>query len=324
MLSAMHSATFVGILAGTAAGDSWGWPNEFKRLARMNPPMPRRAVITDDTQMSFIVADVVLHELETGCSRAESLRRTLDGFERWRTDVDNDRAPGVATMAALTALSRGHDIASSTQINSKGAGALMRVAPAAALDPIRARSYGLDQAVLTHGHPTSSVACAVMLELVAALGERQLELPDALEAGLEMTDRLTELGVADSIVARFDGDYLATGRRELNERMLEVRERVRPARRIDPAKIAGRTGCAEDVLVGALAALSLRASDPMDALRLCAGSAGDADTVAAVAGALIGARLGPEPFVEFTARLEPRYADELDSLSARVRRTLMP
>ena len=106
--------------------------------------------------------------------------------------------------------------------------------------------------------------------------------------------------------------------------MLEVRERVRPARRIDPAKIAGRTGCAEDVLVGALAALSLRASDPMDALRLCAGSAGDADTVAAVAGALIGARTGPEPFADLIARLEPRYAGELDSLSARSRRTLSP
>lgn len=179
---------------------------------------------------------------------------------------------------------------------SKGAGTVMRVAPvgiALAGRPDAAYRLGAATARLTHGHPTAAVAAGAMAAMVAMLVSGADET-DAIAAGLDLVRRdesdrgQTMRGIASGLLRR----------------------------RLDPARADALGGgwTAESALAIGVAALLV--GEFRKGVLAAVNHGGDSDTTGSIAGALLGARLGPDAIPRtWLAPLEGR--EELIELAAR-------
>ncbi|MFG3300087.1 ADP-ribosylglycohydrolase family protein [Micromonospora chersina] len=319
-----------GSLFGLAYGDALGKPTEFLTVAeivrRYGPAGPRElagdpALVTDDTQMALAVA-WALHDAPAYTAEAvEPLlrRRFLD----WAVSPDNNRAPGMTCLRACAELDRGTRWQDATVAGSKGCGANMRVTPVGLLDVDLDTLAGLAQlqAGLTHGHPTGLAASELTAYAVRLLrdGAALPELP-----GL-----LTERAHAQRTVYRADwlGDlWQRAGERTPEEfiargwdECLRVLGRLdaalaRPDDGGDPCRLTGEGWIAEEALATALLCALRHADDPVGALARGATTAGDSDSIAALAGAFVGAAHGmPAWPPAWSTRIE--YADQLTTLT---------
>jgi ADP-ribosylglycohydrolase len=177
--------------------------------------------------------------------------------------------------------------------DSKGSGAVMRIAPLGLVPTIDAgAAFRLADAAaaLTHGHPTARLAAAALASLLRDLLD---ETPmtaalDRMEARLE--------------AARGGGEVLSAVRAA---RRLAAREDMPPADAF-PALGEGWTG-EEALAIGLYAAL--RADRFEDALRIAAEHDGDSDTTASIAGqiwgVLYGLEVAPHAWVQRLDVLEP-------------------
>ena len=182
-------------LLGGALGDSLGYPIEFmlsptevyhcygvKYLTFTNFPV--RPLISDDTQMTLFTT---LGLLAPGDHLTNLWHSYQDWLEtQWKPDqtamaqpprsyltsypdLFNSREPGRTCLQALA-----HQVPgtlSKPLNNSKGCGALMRVAPVGFLpEPLAVTiALGARSAALTHGHPLSSLAAGFMAGLIHSL-----------------------------------------------------------------------------------------------------------------------------------------------------------
>ncbi|MCP3782747.1 ADP-ribosylglycohydrolase family protein [Micromonospora sp. A3M-1-15] len=319
-----------GSLFGLAYGDALGKPTEFLTVAeivrRYGPAGPREltgdpALVTDDTQMALAVA-WALHDAPAYTAEAvEPLlrRRFLD----WAVSPDNNRAPGMTCLRACAELDRGTRWQDATVAGSKGCGANMRVTPVGLLDVDLDTLAGLAQlqAGLTHGHPTGLAASELTAYAVRLLrdGAALPELP-----GL-----LTERAHAQRTVYRADwlGDlWQRAGERTPEEfiargwdECLRVLGRLdaalaRPDDGGDPCRLTGEGWIAEEALATALLCALRHADDPVGALARGATTAGDSDSIAALAGAFVGAAHGMSAWPPaWSTRIE--YANQLTTLT---------
>lgn len=331
------------MMEGCAVGDAWGYPCEFTRRYVATVAWPRAPKITDDTQMLLATA-AALVDAPTTDDVMDTTRRL---YELWRVDEDNDRAPGIATMNALKRWA--HDPATlldATSVRSKGAGALMRVAPIGFVDGRTARlELTMRNAVLTHGHETSTTASLALVELIAALRTHEtkaLESPAAfviewlteavsadgasdlacdLEAAAARVPEFTELAHArhyDDIES-----YLRSGLADVRVALASAMSAVNDGTYrdgVDIATVVGSQGTAEVVLASALGAISL-GNSPTEALERIVGSAGDSDTIGAVAGAILGT-MHPGAFADLAREIEDRYVADIDRLALTVPLTI--
>ncbi|MFG2166784.1 ADP-ribosylglycohydrolase family protein [Micromonospora chersina] len=319
-----------GSLFGLAYGDALGKPTEFLTVAeivrRYGPAGPREltgdpALVTDDTQMALAVA-WALHDAPAFTAEAvEPLlrRRFLD----WAVSPDNNRAPGMTCLRACAELDRGTRWQDATVAGSKGCGANMRVTPVGLLDVDLDTLAGLAQlqAGLTHGHPTGLAASELTAYAVRLLRDGA-PLPD-------LPGLLTDRAHAQRTVYRADwlGDlwqradertpeeFIARGWDEC----LRVLGRLdaalaRPDDGGDPCRLTGEGWIAEEALATALLCALRHADDPVGALARGATTAGDSDSIAALAGAFVGAAHGMRAWPEaWSTRIE--YADQLTTLT---------
>jgi ADP-ribosylglycohydrolase len=197
----------------------------------------------------------------------------------------------------------------------------MRVTPVGLLDVDLDTLAGLAQlqAGLTHGHPTGLAASELTAYAVFALrgGATLPELPALLVERARSQRRVYRERWLGDLWQRpgvdTPEDFIARGWDEC----LAVLGRLTDALDDggDPCRFTGEGWVAEEALATALLCAVRHADEPVAALARGATTAGDSDSIAALAGAFVGAAVGmaawPPGWVD---RIE--YADQLATLGA--------
>lgn len=298
------------LLAG-AVGDALGAPIEFSSLAEIRrahgesgiegylPAYGRHGgAITDDTQMTLFTAEGLIRALvrfsERGiCHPPSVIRRSyfrwlhtqgerwpdpdwpLDDGPGWLVSVPelyHRRAPGGTCLAALR--DGGHGEIERPVNDSKGCGAVMRVAPvglAAVTDPFQT---GAEVGAITHGHPSGYLAGGFLAELIARL-----------RTGEQLRLAISE---TRTIAQGYDGHEELI---EAVDAAVRLADRGRPT--ADALESLGAGWVAEEALAIALCA-ALTAHDLREGLLLAVNHSGDSDSTGAIAGNILGAAMGVE------------------------------
>jgi ADP-ribosylglycohydrolase len=274
-----------GVLLAAAAGDALGVPYEFTSGV---PDLPRMVggglgpyapgEYSDDTQMAVCIAEVAATGADL--TEAEVLDQIADRFIAWKNNGATDI--GISTRAALTGVEPGPGSAVRLSANARrvwartgrgaGNGGLMRtgVIGLTALDD-REHTARAARAVceLTHADPLAAESCVLWCEAIRlAVTEARFDLAGGL-------------------------DLLPAGGRD------QWRSWIDEATDADPADLRGN-GFTVTALLAAWAAITSTEQAPrefacehlQDALVAAVRAGGDTDTVAAIAGALLGARWG--------------------------------
>ncbi|MEU3415909.1 ADP-ribosylglycohydrolase family protein [Streptomyces sp. NPDC006658] len=324
-----------GALLGLALGDALGFPTEFDDvpsiLAKCGPwremELPKRAFVSDDTQMTLAVG----RALRTAVDRGDVTPQGLEGplraeFVDWYRSPENNRAPGGTCLRAcelLTEERRAWQDAS--QLGSKGCGANMRVAPIGLApglsDEQRAGAAQL-QAALTHGHPTALAASDLTAHAVHLLvrGADPAGLVGRLRSyALRRRTHYDHTWLGDLWTRSQDPGpehFIARGWDEC----LEILDRLAQAARTvspetDPCLATGEGWIAEEAMATGLLCFLLFPDEPVTALRRAACTAGDSDSIACLTGAFAGAWLGAEAWpADWAERIE--YRGDLSALGA--------
>jgi ADP-ribosylglycohydrolase len=218
--TAAKRAKFQGCLLGGAIGDALGAPVEFMRLSAIQDKFGPQGVtkfepayggigrITDDTQMTLFTAEGLLRGYVRGCYKGISslVGTTANAYQRWlktqdevcliQTDeadgwlstydeLHRRRAPGNTCLSSLRLMDQ---MGLPAQNDSKGCGAVMRVAPVGLFraaggceaDFNATFQLAADIGAITHGHPTGYLTAGVFAVLIEAVS-RGLSLHQALE-----------------------------------------------------------------------------------------------------------------------------------------------
>ena len=308
----MTSMRATGSLFGLAYGDALGKPVEFKKypeiVAAFGPggptELPKKALVTDDTQMALAVGRALLEE-------GDLEKNLATNFIRWMKSPDNNRAPGNTCMRACLKLDYGLPWRQASIRGSKGCGANMRVTPVGlvkAYDDDTAAHLAQLQAAMTHGHPTALAAAELTAFAVRFLvnGAAVQELPELL---IERCRSQRE-------VVRLDGFSSPEGWDECREALENLK--VVLSTKDDGGDVCGRTGegwVAEEALASALHAALRHPEDSVAALGRACATNGDSDSIACLTGAFHGAAYGMEVWPgEWSKRIE--YRDQLARLGA--------
>ncbi|AMW09602.1 hypothetical protein A4E84_08885 [Streptomyces qaidamensis] len=335
MTTLVHKQAATGALTGLALGDALGYPTEFSDvpsiLATFGPwrqlDLPGRATVSDDTQMTLALGRAVRTAMDRGLLTPLRLARPLrEEFVDWYQSPENNRAPGRTCMKACHLLKdESRPWQDASQIDSKGCGANMRVAPLGLVpglsDEQRAGAAQL-QSALTHGHPTALAASDLTAHAVRLLaqGAEPTGLIGLLRSyALENRGRYHERWLGD--LWRRAGDpsperFIARGWDECLEALERLRHAVRTVSpETDPCLATGEGWIAEEALATGLLCFLLFVDEPLTALRRAACTAGDSDSIACLTGAFAGACLGAEAWpTEWADRIE--YRSDLLTLGA--------
>ena len=265
-----RAARACGALLGTFVGDALGMPFEgaapeaIPERVEMIDARLGRGTYTDDTQMMVALAESLL---DRGQVDEEHLAHAF------QEAYDPERGYGGGTRRVLELWAAGTPVtAAASQIfdgqGSRGNGAAMRIAPIAvrfAHDPDNLCYQAARSARVTHAHPVGVDAAVVQ----AAATGAALRTDDILEAALaaaQTREMKHGLGAV--------GDLLAATRKE-----------IEAYRQLQSSSDAQQSVCA-----AVYAAVAHPAFD--EAVSFAVGLGGDTDTVAAMTGAIAGARDG--------------------------------
>ncbi|MGV9251610.1 ADP-ribosylglycohydrolase family protein [Streptomyces sp. NPDC003697] len=322
-----------GALIGLALGDALGFPTEFDDvpsiLAKCGPwremELPKRAFVSDDTQMTLALGRALRTALGRGMLAPKRLERPLrEEFVDWYESPENNRAPGNTCLTACNLLKAdGRVWQEASQTGSKGCGANMRVAPVGLApglsDEQRAGAAQL-QAALTHGHPTALAASDLTVRAVHLLaqGTDPAGLVGRLRSyAYDNRTRYHRTWLGDLWTRSQDPTpehFIARGWDECLEILGRLQEAVRSVSpETDPCLATGAGWVAEEAFATGLLCFLLFPDEPVTALRRAACSSGDSDSIACLTGAFAGAWLGADAWpAQWADRIEHR--DELLAL----------
>jgi ADP-ribosylglycohydrolase/protein-tyrosine phosphatase len=295
-----------GAVLAAAIGDALGHPTEFLTMeaihTRFGPEGVRGfelfldlggrrvAPFTDDTQMSELVIEALLDELERGSARDADLDRAMVDLARrfvaWsHAPRGGHRAPGNACLAGCRALERGVPWREAGGPTAGGCGSVMRAWPFGLVfdDPSEAERWAVEHSKLTHRDPIALAACAAVVWGVG-LGLRGRDVDETARAMIEAAARWSAPTAAMMTRARD-----------------EARDGTPPSVTLDRL----RGWAAHEAIAGALYVLMRHPDDPRAALLEGANTPGDSDSLASIAGALVGARVG-------LAELPPEWVRDVE------------
>jgi ADP-ribosylglycohydrolase/5'(3')-deoxyribonucleotidase len=203
---------YINCLLGGATGDALGAPIEFMSINEIRKRYGYDGIrdyveypdhigeFTDDTQMTLFTAEGLMrayeHQIHHGVTELPSVvyhsyrnwlitqtdvfdERNIIDDESWlitRKELFRRRAPGNTCLSAL--FSNGRYTISSPGNNSKGCGAIMRMAPVGLrFAPDEAFDIACELGVLTHGHPSGYLSAGFFASLISRLmnGEKLYE-----------------------------------------------------------------------------------------------------------------------------------------------------
>ncbi|PFG34483.1 ADP-ribosylglycohydrolase family protein [Sanguibacter antarcticus] len=282
-----------GVLLGQACGDALGVPYEFAWPPEGDAQMSGGGLgpyapgeWSDDTQMAVCIARV--SERGGGLTSTDELDEVAAAFEAWlaegATDVGTQTASVLRAAATLSGgaaerLATASSVLHERTQKTAGNGALMRtgVVGLVALDD-RERTARAARAVaeLTHADPLAAESCVLWSEAIRAAVTRSVL---DVRAGLDLlpVDRQSvwEAWIADAERARPEADLRTNGF------TVTAFQAAWHAIRHSPFFSAGE-----------FTEYDATVSHLPDALHRAVRIGGDTDTVAAIAGALLGARHG--------------------------------
>jgi ADP-ribosylglycohydrolase len=300
-----HEA-FLGAVLGAAIGDAMGHPTEFMSLQAIREEYgpqgvtgfellwerdgKRFAPYTDDTQMAEIVLRTLLEARTQGWELEPTMRRMAEGFVQWaRAPQGGHRGPGNACLAGTRALAAGVHWAEAGGEQAGGCGSVMRAYPFGLLDwedLERAERWAVAHSKLTHRDPIALAACAAM-----AVGMARVVRGDAVE----------EVATAMVEAAR---RYSSSTAQMMEEAAREAREGVGPEVTLSRLQ----AWAAHEAVAAALYIFLRHPDDPAAAILEGANTPGDSDSIATLAGALVGGRCGvralPGEWVQTVERSE--------------------
>src|SRR5262245_56638117 len=297
---------FQGSFLGLAIGDALGYPTEFLSLPQIHQRYGPRgiqdlkgnpALHSDDTQTSMAVARSLIDAGQDGVENwMEALVRELLA---WLRSPENDRAPGNTTIKGCERLETGVSWTDSGLPESKSCGAIMRIAPIGLYyhsDPSELRLAAWASSLATHAHPTALVSAEVTAFCVywAVAGVAPSEYEERAKALQPESVQAWEpiLGKSwDRAGYASPKEYLTQGWKEL---LFEV-DKIAQATAKDSSdicEILGGGSGADEALACALACVLRFPKDYAEAIKLCANTGGDSDSIASIAGAISGAYLG--------------------------------
>ena len=323
---------FRGCLVGGAAGDALGYAVEFSDEESIFGRYGERGIteyqlaggvaqISDDTQMTLFTAEGLLLGAAGGDGSAASYRRHIACcYKDWLAtqtsayplDTCNQqtytqlidvpelfarRAPG---NTCLSALREGADGTIEEPINnSKGCGGVMRVAP---VGLFFAPGWGPDEeidrigaeaAAITHGHELGYIPAATLTHIVRRIAHEDAPVKEAVLSALGAAERL--FGGAKHL-----SEYL-----ELMHRAIALAEEG--ARDLDAIHALGEGWVAEETLAIAVFCALKYPDDIEKALVAAVNHGGDSDSTGAVAGNIVGAKVGLSNIPgKYTEKLELR------------------
>lgn len=334
-------ARYRNALIGLAAGDAWGYQVEFRKYDRMPAypvPAPKKVwKISDDTQMTLALHDALV-DAAGQLDDVDVLTKAITArFLEWQVDRDNNRAPGATCMGSLARLRAGaqwHD-ADGARVRP-GCGAVMRLAPAALCPDEVWLGVTALQAAITHKHPRAIASALVLGDAIrSATTVRGHFLEHAISAAMSVLSGQSPWlrdeflrHVLSPMTADVAG-MLATGVKDvLLDALLDafsVKQELftlTPNVYGDPCVGIGEgwesgSATAVGLLVADMATAPGNRRAPLngrDALAWASTSNGDSDSIASIAGAVIGAAHTGDRYwagTKLNPRFEPRYAKAL-------------
>ncbi|MGN8246516.1 PfkB family carbohydrate kinase [Cellulomonas soli] len=304
----------LGALTGLAVGDALGMPTQLLDRATIvaryglvltgfasgpeDHPIAARmpaGSVTDDTEQALVLARVLL-DGDGHVDPGELARRLVAWEEDMRARGSLDLL-GPSTRRALTDLLAGVPVELTGRSGDTN-GAAMRITPVGIATPpdVDALVAAVVEANLVTHHTSLAHAGA---GAVAA----------AVSAGIDGADAAgtLELALATARAAARHGRWVAGA--DVATRIAWATSLVRGRADTDVLELVGTlvgTSLAtQESVPAAFALVASRPDDPWAAVRLAASVGGDCDTIAAMAGAMVGARYGVEAFPEpVRARLE--------------------
>lgn len=277
-----------GAVLGSAFGDVLGAPVEgwpAMRIAEVYGALPDAATLfraaagryTDDTQMMLATLRSILR-----CRRidGEDCGRLCAGM------FDPQRRYGRSATAVLEAIRQGADPRRTARLlfpqGSWGNGAAMRIAPVGllcgALSAESLRAQVAEAVCFTHDHP-EAVDAALVLALVIGRFSRQ-----AADQPIDTVELLAELATVCTDTTMHNALLHAM-------RLLSAKMPVAAAAQ----KLGNGVRSSESVPLALYAAL-FHLDAPLEAVLAAVACGGDSDTLAAMAGAVVGARHGDSCF----------------------------
>ena len=268
----------LGLVYGLALGDALGWPVEFQALEEIRarygaagiqaPPDP--ALFTDDTQMTVALAEALI---ERGEAEVDTLMQAVSRrFIAWSHHPETPgRAPGLTCLKGVANLESGLAWREAGLKGSKGCGSAMRVAPVGYLyqhDEARLRAVAHATGFATHQHPAADAAC----QAAAYLIKLALDGVPPAEWFLQVLEFCA--GISDEFDTAIERAAGALRQSDDSQAMARVGE--------------GWVG--EEAVAMALLACARHPDDYAAAVRCAANLTGDSDSVACIAGGLLGAR----------------------------------
>ena len=296
-----RSAVAAGVLLGTFVGDAVAARWEGAEAVALDEARERLTVAlsadtltyTDDTQMALALAEHLCDH--PAVDQAELAVTFLEHFE-------GHRGYARGMFGIVDAWCSGQDFAAAARSvfpeGSFGNGAAMRVAPVGAVwdDPFVVAAAAGRQAVLTHAHPIGIDGAIVQACAVALAAQHGI----------------FDVGDIAVVAAMCQSDEMRRALAAAGDLSLDPAVRAMP----EIAAAIG-TGVLADQSVPAALWVASRAADVADAVLLSLALGGDADTIAAMACAVLGAARGAEDLpATWVAKLEdgPRgltYARDL-------------
>ncbi len=268
------------VLFGLALGDALGYPVEFMSLQAIrqkyypngiqNLPFP--AYYSDDTQMTLALAEGIM---DAGIhAPIDSLMQSVGNhFIKWLNSPDNNRAPGTTCINGVKHFQSGISWSESGIVESKGCGSAMRVAPLGYIYQnveVRLREVSIATSLITHRHPTAIAATVAAAYLVKI----------ALD-GVPISNYISRLyefvtGISD----------------EFDLAILRVGHVLGWANEDLALDHIGQGWTGEEAVALALYCVLRYPDDYLACIRRAANTNGDSDSIACIAGGIMGARLG--------------------------------
>ena len=327
-----------GCLVGGGAGDALGYAVEFSGeeaiFSRFGPEGIRAfrlvdgtAQISDDTQMTLFTAAGLLLPGE------DKVRSVWECYGEWYVtqfhvfgaagknlsglmDVEALWAPRAPGRTCLAAISGGHPGSTKHPINhSKGCGGVMRAAPAGLIspeNPMNAAILGAETSALTHSHDLGWLPGAMLGHMVA-------ELVSVEKLPMEQAARNALFALTYEYTRAPDLRAFT----ELMEKAIALAHSDTPE--LDAIHTLGEGWVGDEAMAIALYCAIRHENDFAAGIIAAVNHKGDSDSTGAIAGNLLGAKLGYEAIPEqFKDKLELRelLLDMADKLCERTGGTL--
>jgi ADP-ribosylglycohydrolase len=312
------SQQILGAVLGAAIGDAMGHPTEFLSMESIysrfgahgvqnfelywNGPQGRFAPYTDDTQMAEIVLRTLIDGNEQDLDLDATMSLMAKGFVHWASNPQGGhRAPGNACLSGCRALANGAPWFEAGGATAGGCGSVMRAYPFGLLfvnDLAKAESWAVAHSKLTHRDPIALAASAAMA-VGMALALRHASMEHICNEMIQAAAR-----------------YCANTAGMVRLAFEDARNAVPPSKTLDRL----RAWAAHEAIAAAVYIFARHPNDARAAILEGANTPGDSDSIATLAGALVGARVGVEGLPEHWVR-EVERTEELRALALRIKQS---